>query len=414
METLVVKNFLVIKEASLDIKKINIIIGSQGTGKSVLAKLLYCFKNLENGLISDLSEENSVDAFQQNLVKRFQSIFPSYAWETQVFTITYNIHQYEFILENNAGTASLSISKKFSDDFYFVQSKIKKLINTFTDSLEKNEDNLDLDLPIHLKFRPEIKKIIRDSDLKVFLKTSNFIPASRSFFSMFYENLFSILNSKNSLDPFLIEFGHMYEVYKSFYFRRKEKINDFFPINIISEILCGEIEEIDKKYFLVNNDQKTDLVNASSGQQEAFPMLIFLAVSAYFESENNIFIEEPEAHLFPTSQAQIVKILSTLYKMKANLFITTHSPYILSELNNYLYAKDLMNRELLSQEEYNLILPSTSAIDVNDMSAYKIEDGVLHSIINKEYSMIDSDELDKASSHASDIYNQLLEFEPED
>ena len=43
-----------------------------------------------------------------------------------------------------------------------------------------------------------------------------------------------------------------------------------------------------------------------------------------------------------------------------------------------------------------------------------IENGVLMSIINKEYSMIDSEELDKASSHASDIYNQLLEFEPQD
>ena len=33
--------------------------------------------------------------------------------------------------------------------------------------------------------------------------------------------------------------------------RRKEKIIDFFPIHIISEILCGEIQEIEKKYFLV-------------------------------------------------------------------------------------------------------------------------------------------------------------------
>ena len=414
MENLTVKNFLVIRSASLDVKKFNIIIGSQGTGKSVLAKLLYCFKNIENRLISFLSEENSYDDFVQDFLKRFQSIFPSYAWEKQAFKITYNVYQYEFILENNDGDVSLSISQNFNDDFYFVQSKIKKLIDSFTDTLEENQDALELDLPIHLKFRSEIRKIIKDSDLKVFLRTSNFIPASRSFFSMFYENLFSILNSKNNLDPFLIEFGHMYEVYKSFYFRRKEKIIDFFPIHIISEILCGEIQEIEKKYFLVNDNQKTDLVNASSGQQEAFPMLIFLAVSAYFESENNIFIEEPEAHLFPTSQAQIVKILSTMYKMKTNLFITTHSPYILSELNNYLYAKDLINRGLLTQEQYNLILPSTSAIDINDISAYKIEDGILHSIINVEYSLIDSDELDKASSHASDIYNQLLEFEPED
>ena len=191
----------------------------------------------------------------------------------------------------------------------------------------------------------------------------------------------------------------------------KEKLCEYFPIHIISEILCGDIQEIDDKYFLVNNSQKTDLVNASSGQQEAFPMLIFLAVIAYLENDNSIFIEEPEAHLFPSSQAQIVKILSAMYKKNSNFFITTHSPYILSELNNYLYANDLMKRNLLSVESFERILPSTGSIDIEDLSAYKIENGVLMSIINKEYSMIDSEELDKASSHASDIYNQLLEFE---
>ncbi len=58
METLVVKNFLVIKEASLDVKKINIIIGSQGTGKSVLAKTLYLLKNLENLILQWLVKQH--------------------------------------------------------------------------------------------------------------------------------------------------------------------------------------------------------------------------------------------------------------------------------------------------------------------------------------------------------------------
>lgn len=231
---------------------------------------------------------------------------------------------------------------------------------------------------------------------------------------MFYENIFSILTSKNNLDPFLIEFGHMYEVYKNFYFKNKERLHSFFPINIINDILCGDIQEHEEKYYLINNSSRTDLINASSGQQEAFPMLIFLAVLAYFDNERSIFIEEPEAHLFPTSQAQIVKILSFMYKKRNSFFITTHSPYILSELNNYLYAKDLINRDLLTNEKFETILPSASPIDINDMCAYKIENGVLKSIINKDYSMIDSEELDKASSHASDIYNQLLEFETED
>lgn len=414
MENLTVQNFLVIKNASLDVKKFNVIIGSQGTGKSVLAKLLYCFKSIENRLISYLSKDSSLEDFKQDFTRRFQSIFPSYAWEKQKFKITYHLNQYTFELENNAGSVVFSHSENFSEDFYLIQLKIKRLIDVLTNNSEKNDDDLNIDIPVDLNFRSEIRKIIKDSNFKIFLKGSNFIPASRSFFSMFYENIFSILSSKNNLDPFLIDFGHMYEVYKSFYFRRKEKLCEYFPIHIISEILCGDIQEIDDKYFLVNNSQKTDLVNASSGQQEAFPMLIFLAVIAYLENDNSIFIEEPEAHLFPTSQAQIVKILSAMYKKNSNFFITTHSPYILSELNNYLYANDLMKRNLLSVEIFERILPSTGSIDIEDLSAYKIENGVLMSIINKEYSMIDSEELDKASSHASDIYNQLLEFEIED
>ena len=414
MENLTVQNFLVIKNASLDVKKFNVIIGSQGTGKSVLAKLLYCFKSIENRLISYLSKDSSLEDFKQDFTRRFQSIFPSYAWEKQKFKITYHLNQYTFELENNAGSVVFSHSENFSEDFYLIQLKIKRLIDVLTNNSEKNDDDLNIDIPVDLNFRSEIRKIIKDSNFKIFLKGSNFIPASRSFFSMFYENIFSILSSKNNLDPFLIDFGHMYEVYKSFYFRRKEKLCEYFPIHIISEILCGDIQEIDDKYFLVNNSQKTDLVNASSGQQEAFPMLIFLAVIAYLENDNSIFIEEPEAHLFPTSQAQIVKILSAMYKKNSNFFITTHSPYILSELNNYLYANDLMKRNLLSVESFERILPSTGTIDIEDLSAYKIENGVLMSIINKEYSMIDSEELDKASSHASDIYNQLLEFEIED
>jgi hypothetical protein len=109
-----------------------------------------------------------------------------------------------------------------------------------------------------------------------------------------------------------------------------------------------------------------------------------------------------------------MKLLSFLNNKGQNFFITTHSPYILSELNNYLYAQDLIKRELLSLEDFDKILPSTSPIDINNISAYKIENGILTSIIDEEFSIIDSDELDKASSHASDIYNQLLEFETED
>jgi predicted ATPase len=43
MEKLIVKNFLTVQDIELDIKKINVIIGRQAEGKSILAKLVYFF-----------------------------------------------------------------------------------------------------------------------------------------------------------------------------------------------------------------------------------------------------------------------------------------------------------------------------------------------------------------------------------
>ena len=198
------------------------------------------------------------------------------------------------------------------------------------------------------------------------------------------------------------------------YNRHLDTIQDSFPLEFSKQILNGDIILKEEKCFIVNEKQSIELIQASSGQQEALPMLQTLAVLSIFSRNTFTFIEEPEAHLFPTSQANIMKLLSFLNNKGQNFFITTHSPYILSELNNYLYAHDLIKRELLSLEDFDKILPSTSPIDINNISAYKIENGILTSIIDEEFSIIDSDELDKASSHASDIYNQLLEFETED
>ena len=48
MENLQVRNFLVIKSADFEVGQINLIIGSQANGKSVLAKLLYYFRDFLN------------------------------------------------------------------------------------------------------------------------------------------------------------------------------------------------------------------------------------------------------------------------------------------------------------------------------------------------------------------------------
>lgn len=45
-ERIEIYNFGPIKEACFDIKKLNIIIGEQASGKSIISKLIYFFKNI--------------------------------------------------------------------------------------------------------------------------------------------------------------------------------------------------------------------------------------------------------------------------------------------------------------------------------------------------------------------------------
>ena len=73
----------------------------------------------------------------------------------------------------------------------------------------------------------------------------NLWQISGAFFSLFYENLFSILNSASNLDPFLMEFGSLYEGFRSTYNRHLDSIQDSFPLEF-STPLNLEITSLDR------------------------------------------------------------------------------------------------------------------------------------------------------------------------
>ena len=78
-------------------------------------------------------------------------------------------------------------------------------------------------------------------------------------------------------------------------------------------VVQGDYEYKDEQDWLVIKDKKVNLANASSGQQESLPMLLVLCIYPFFRDGRDssmYFIEEPEAHLFPTSQGYIISILS--------------------------------------------------------------------------------------------------------
>jgi predicted ATPase len=89
------------------------------------------------------------------------------------------------------------------------------------------------------------------------------------------------------------------------------------------------------------------LENCSSGQQEALPLTLILKALTeinFIGKGSTCYIEEPEAHLFPFAQRDIVNLISLSFNrsvVPSQFILTTHSPYILTAFNNNIHAGEL-------------------------------------------------------------------------
>jgi len=131
-----------------------------------------------------------------------------------------------------------------------------------------------------------------------------------------------------------------------------------------------------------------------------------------FYQYSDIYLEEPEENLFPETQHHLVNWLADLTngKRKHSLFITTHSPYIMSAFNNLIQAGDILEESPEKEAEVRRIIGGCRAIKYDDVAAFAIENGTVHSIKDDELRLISPSELDTASDKISSIFNQLLQL----
>jgi len=414
MERIEINGFLTIDHADFEIRKINILIGAQAQGKSVIAKLVYFFKKffpdvfLES--IEMLENKRYID---KKCIAQFEQIFPRYSWVNQEFSIVYKYGNYEIsIIRTKVGTKyklSFNYCKCLSDSH-------KKIKSYYKIALEKsvaraNQEKGKPTLPRDRLFYEIVSEKIHDSTFIEAFPNPIFIPATRSFFANLQKNVFSFLASNIDIDPFIKEFGSRYEQSKRFHQMGIHRRGDFNEITrkkvdkLISDIVSGDYVYAEEQDWINSKDKRTNLANASSGQQEALPMLIILAIWPFIIGGNKktstFFIEEPEAHLFPVSQKQIVSLIATIYNTFGHsFFITTHSPYILTAINNLVVGQDAFhkangnNDKLKRLEKY---LPTDELIRLEDVSAYTLNKGKLESIIDMENRLIGASILDAVS-----------------
>jgi len=415
MESLIIENFLIIKYAEIEIKKINVIIGEQSTGKSIIAKLVFLFQTFlfyqVKLLVTNLQDQQEL---KRHLQKRFEELFPKYAWKEQVFKIVYRLDNMNFFIErykDKSGYFKLQFT--YSDNF-------KKFYNTTIRQVSKiAKSNNKVTQDIYSYMNDCVAKNIADffqGNEKIFSTKILFVPASRTLFVKYFtNNIFTFLANNFDLDPLIINFGSNYETAQRLYriineFQDQE--NDqrrlYDQIKLISEkILSGSYaREKDQDWLYHADGRKINLIDASSGQQEALPMLLILLVFPFFATHesNQFFIEEPETHLFPSAQRDMVELFTLLYANKnCRFFLTTHSPYILTALNNKIMAA---NVEPVKAEKS---LGYKNTIQFQDVSAYTISNGQTQSILDTEVNLIGINNLDAVSDELSQEFEEILE-----
>ena len=208
-------------------------------------------------------------------------------------------------------------------------------------------------------------------------------------------------------------------------------IQSITPLLLVSHFLSEEvttnildrIQDLDdsRKKQIENNLAKGDasivekyrqLCNFGKGilaKEDA--VLLTKKLKQYIPSSFINIVEEPEQNLFPTSQQEVTNsLLEYNNAVKENkLIISTHSPYILTSLNNSIFAEEVFEKTGKEIVSYG----KNRRVAYADVSAFKFENGKIISIKDEETRLINADAIDGCSAKINSDFDALLDMLPE-
>jgi hypothetical protein len=244
-----------------------------------------------------------------------------------------------------------------------------------------------------------------------------YIPAGRAFFTNYSKAITAF--ESGSLDVVTSRFGRLIErIFNDNYYiaSRNEKHLAAFD-EMRKKILKGTI--VNKKgvlSFVTENELTLSLGHLSSGTQEALPLLAALRWALSTGRSRPVFAEEPEVHLFPSAQMDLVRVFSWLSNIgpgNSCWVITTHSPYILTSFNDLIKAGQVAEGSPTRASDVDKIVPRQFWVKPKSFAAYAFDgkDGILRPIMDEETGLIDGDVLDSISSTIGQQFEQLLEIQ---
>ena len=396
MRKLIIKNFGPVLNAELELKAVNLFIGEQSIGKSTIAKLITIMTD-----IFSLSRviRTGHDGWSDQLKTYGLDIYSMDDYHIQYEWVEKDVHLVLTITKDNAltsftkGDTCITDTKEISQTLFglkpiFHQEQFKNQLKAAAENANGKEAT---------------QEVLYS--LQQLINNSIYIPAERNFFSFFSKALPALNLVNESIPRNLLRFSLDYQNAKAAYGRYDSSL-----LNV-----SYEYDGADDYFTDHISSQKYHLSYASSGIQSTMPLLLVLEYAVNKREYSSFVIEEPETNLFPDKQVALLRhILKTVNSGGRTLTITTHSPYLLSALNNSLFAGLMTNRygEEISKE-LSEIIDKDCFLTPDECSVYSLGEQVngegfyCKSVVDPETGMIDSNALDGVSLLLSDEFSKL-------
>lgn len=385
----------------INIDKVMVFVGDQGSGKSSIVKLISTLTWLEKIYEKkNRNIEDSTDIYDFKTLCEFQSIHNYFKSNT---IIEYQGVYLNFKYEDE------SVSKPFFKDVAYILPKITYIPaeRNFLSVLEvielekiKGLNSLKWTLEEYIKACRNLDgeiSVIKDISFSYNKNNKTAYIKGKEFDNL---KLSEASSGIQSVAPMLVITNYLNQ------FINDEKLNNINNLSFSESESLRNFVNLKEKTYKVEG---LDYVEYKSKISELYK--IFLPQYLF------TIIEEIEQNLFPESQKSILfKLLEFNNNKKENhLILTTHSPYIIAYITLAMKtfkvkSKAVSNQDLL--DKLDKIVPLISAINPDETGIYQIDNkGNVISIKSVRGLIKDDNYLNSSFEETNDLFDHLLDIE---
>lgn len=375
-----VKNLGAVKSATIDLsKRINIFCGGNSTGKTYMAYILYVITSLNNKSYGLGLDEKQINLIIENNSLELAINYPQ--------LLKFRNEENSKIIPNLWKLFGIPESK--SKDFFdktelsFLESddefvdKIKSLdfneslkLHDYSFKIKKqgNTDSINIELDPHTIKNEQFMRYLYIAFLSMLyskliyfpVMSSTIFPVERNSIFTFNKELsiknnerydmIKQLSSNKDVNSFDILFNStnrypqpirdclkvaddletVQKVNSEFYSYAEEIEKELLTGNVI----IGKDGNVEFLSFKTSKKKTLSFHQSSSIVKTLAGLVIYLKHTA--QKNDLVIIDEPELNLHPDNQIRIARIFARLVNKGLNLVISTHSDYIIRELNNLI------------------------------------------------------------------------------